>query len=76
MNLQRPLYARHQVYQNIVNMFEIVEHKIYSKQFQINTVCDNSENCDNWIQLSFLESLTIKELEPELNAGMKATKER
>ena len=58
-------------------MFEIGEHKIDIKVFQINTVPGNSEtlhHCDNWIKLCFLESLTMKELKPELNDGMKATK--
>ena len=71
-------FANCQSYQNIVSIFEIDGHKIDTKEFQITTVRDNLEilhHCDNWIQLCFLESLTIKDLKPELNDGKKATKE-
>ena len=67
-----------QSYQEIVKLFEIDGHQIDVKEFQVNTVRTNTEilhYCDNWNQLCFLESLTIKELNPVLNSGMKATKE-
>ena len=59
-------------------MFELDEQKIDIKEFQVNVVRENTKilhYCDNWSQLCFIESLTIKESNPDLNAGMKATKE-
>ena len=71
-------FARCDAYQSIIQMFQIDDHDIDVKEFQINTVRDNLEilhRCDNWSQLTFLESLTIKEFKPKLNDGFKGTKE-
>ena len=46
--------------------------------FQISCVRENTEvinRSDNWLKLSFLESLAIKEWKPELNRGLKSCKE-
>ena len=59
-------------------MFQMNDYDIDVKEFQINTVRKNLEilhRCDNWLQLTFLESLSIKGLNPELNDGFKGTKE-
>ena len=45
--------------------------------FQINIVRNNTTiiaRSDNWLNLLFMESLMIKEHNPELNTGIKATK--
>ena len=71
-------FAHCQAYHEIVDMFEIDGHVTDVREFQINMVRQNTEilhHCDNWSQLCFLESLTIKDSNPDLNAGMKATKE-
>ena len=71
-------FAKCQAYQDITNVFEINGPKIDTKEFQINTARANIDilhHCDNWNQLCFLESLAIKELKPELNDGINATKE-
>ena len=47
-------------------------------KFQVNCVRENTEiinRSDNWLKLSFLESLAIKEQKPELNRGLKSCKE-
>ena len=70
-------HFRCQAYQRIVGMFKINECEIDIKEFQINTVRENSQilhQSDNWLQLCFLESLYIKEYRPSLNDGIKATK--
>ena len=59
-------------------MFKINEYEIDIKEFQINAVRENSKilhQCDNWLQLCFLESLYINEYRPSLNDGIKATRE-
>ena len=62
----------------MVEVFQIGGHEIDRMQFQINCVRNNVEvinRSDNWLKLSFLESLAIKEQEPELNRGLKSCKE-
>ena len=71
-------FSRCQPYQEIIDMFETDGSQIDNKEFQINAVRDNFKIlylCDNWLQLCFMESLVIKEFKPQLNVGMKATKE-
>ena len=51
---------------------------IDSASFPTNYVRENTEiivRSDNWLKLSFLESLAIKEQKPELNRGLKSCKE-
>ena len=58
-------------------MFRTNNFEVDTKEFQINTVRNHLtvlHNSDNWLTLAFLESLTIKELNPQLNDGIKATK--
>ena len=46
--------------------------------FQTNSVRENTKilhQCDNWLQLNFIESLCINEHRPALNDGLKAAKE-
>ena len=62
----------------IVGLFETGGQEIDSMQFQINSVRENTEilyRSDNWLHLSFLESLAIKERKPELNRGLKSCKD-
>ena len=64
-------------YQDILAMFRTNNFEVDTKEFQINTVRNHLtvlHNSDNWLTLAFLESLTIKELNPQLNDGIKATK--
>ena len=52
---------------NLVEHLEHVKIAVYDK----NKITDNSQN---WIELCFLERLHIKWKKPELNYGIKATK--
>ena len=48
------------------------------KELQINNVRQNIKipwRSDNWLKLTFLKSLAIKEHRPALNTGIKASKE-
>ena len=70
--------TRCQSYQDIIKMFSLNEHEVDLKEFHMNTVRSNTKilhQCDNWLQLSFLESLSINDHQPKLNDGIKATKE-
>ena len=67
-----------QAWKHIVDMFQTDDHHIDKMQFQINCVRENTKiirRSDNWLKLSFLESLAIKELKPELNKGLKSCKD-
>ena len=67
-----------QAWKDIVDFFQTDGHQIDKMRFQINCVRENTEiirRSDNWLKLSFLESLAIKELEPELNRGLKSCKD-
>ena len=51
---------------------------IYIKEHLINAVLNNCRIIDqnnNWSQWSFLETFCIKTLKPEINDGLKASKE-
>ena len=59
-------------------MFEVTNGAIRDRDFQINTVRQNIKvlhKTDNWLKLAYLESLAIKEHNPELNKRIKACKE-
>ncbi len=59
-------------------MFQLDGQEVDTMQFQINCVQENTEvikRSDNWLKLSFLESLAIKEQKPELNQGLKSCKD-
>ena len=65
-------------WKNIVGIFQTGGQDIDRMQFQINCVRQNTEiinRSDNWLKLSFLESLAIKERKPELNRGLKSCKD-
>ena len=67
-----------QAWKDIVDFFQTDGHQIDKMKFQINCVRENTEiirRSDNWLKLSFLEPLAIKELEPELNRGLKSCKD-
>ena len=52
--------------------------EIDAMRLQINTVRDNTEiirRSNNWLNLAFLESLSIKEEQPELNSGIRSCKD-
>ena len=64
--------------QGIVQVFQMDRQEVDTMQFQINCVRENTEvinRSDNWLKLSFLESLAIKEQKPELNRGLKSCKD-
>ena len=59
-------------------MLNLFQETVDTKEYHINTVRNNTRvlhQCGNWLQLSFLESLSINEHQPKLNDGIKATKE-
>ena len=65
-------------WEHIVNIFECTGDRVETKEFQINAVRQNIKiigRSDNWLKLLFMESLYIKERKPELNSGLKASKE-
>ena len=65
-------------WKDIVDIFQMDGYQIDERQFQINCVRDNIEiihRSDNWLKLSFLESLAIKDHKPELNGGLKSCKD-
>ena len=65
-------------WKDIVQLFQMDGSEIDKMTFQINCVRDNTEiikRSDNWLQLSFLEALAIKEQKPELNRGLKSCKD-
>ena len=66
-----------QGYQDIKNQNLSSDNDEARKTFQINTIRNNTIvlcSNNNWLTLAFLESLSIKELNPELNEGIKAAK--
>ena len=65
-------------WKDIINIFQMDGYEIDEMQFQINCVRENTkiiQRSDNWLKLSFLESLAIKEHKPELNRGLKSCKD-
>ena len=65
-------------WKDIVKFFQIDGEEIDKRMFQINCVRDNVKIIDrskDWLHLSFLESLAIKEQNPELNRGLKSCKD-
>ena len=66
-----------QGYLDIKNQKVATDNPEATKAFQITTVQTNTTvlcTNNNWLTLAFLESLYIKELNPELNEGIKAAK--
>ena len=66
-----------EAWKDVVGIFQLGGEEIDRMQFQINCVRENTEiinRSDNWLNLSFLESLAIKEWQPELNRGLKSCK--
>ena len=64
-------------WKEIVGVFQMDGLEIDRMKFQVNCVRENTEiinRSDNWLKLSFLESLAIKEQKPELNRGLKFEK--
>ena len=64
-------------YDHIKDLFAI-ERRLNVKEFHTNSVRDNINilaKTDNWNTLLFLESLYIKDQDPQLNTGLKATKQ-
>ena len=62
----------------IVGLLQIFGKAIDTMNLQINAVQDNTEiirRSNNWLKLTFLESLCIKEYTPELNSGVKSFKD-
>ena len=67
-----------EAWKDIVGMFQTGGLEIDKMNFQVSCVRENTEvinRSDNWLKLSFLESLAIKEWKPELNCGLKSCKE-
>ena len=65
-------------WKEIVDMLRIDGGEIDAMRLQINTVRDNTEiirRSNNWLNLAFLESLSIKEEQPELNSGIRSCKD-
>ena len=65
-------------WKEIVDMLCINGGEIDAMRLQINTVRDNTEiirRSNNWLNLAFLESLSIKEEQPELNSGIRSCKD-
>ena len=65
-------------WREIVQMFKVDNHEIVFREFQINAVRQSIRivrKTDNWLKLLFLEALAIKEFKPELNIGVKGSKE-
>ena len=66
-----------QAYKEIKSQELTTDNSETTKAFQIATVRNNTTmlcSNNNWLTLAFLESLFIKELNPELNEGIKAAK--
>ena len=67
-----------EAWKDIADLFQIDGYQIDERQFRINCVRDNIEiirRSDNWLILSFLESLAIKDHKPGLNRGLKSCKD-
>ena len=67
-----------EAWKDIVGIFQTGGLELDKINFQISCVRENTEvinRSDNWLKLSFLESLAIKEWKPELNRGLKSCKE-
>ena len=65
-------------WQHITKMFECMGKGVDQNELQINIVWQNINilwRLDNCLKLTFLESLAIKEHRPELNTGIKSSKE-
>ena len=65
-------------WKEIVGFFKTDGGEVDPMQFQINAVRENTQilqKTDNWLKLAFLESLAIKDYEPELNNGIKSCKD-
>ena len=65
-------------WKEIVDMLRIDGGEIDAMRLQINTVRDNTKiirRSNNWLNLVFLESLSIKEEQPELNSGIRSCKD-
>ena len=65
-------------WKDIVGIFQTGGLELDQVNFQISCVRENTEvinRSDNWLKLSFLESLAIKEWKPELNRGLKSCKD-
>ena len=57
-------FASCEAWKEIIQVFQIGGYEIDPAQFQINYVRENTEiitRSENWLKLSFLESLAIKE---------------
>ena len=67
-----------EAWKDIVGIFQTGGLELDQVNFQISCVRENTEvinKSDNWLKLSFLESLAIKEWKPELNRGLKSCKD-
>ncbi len=67
-----------EAWNHLVGIFQLDGQEIDKMQFQINCVRENTEvinRSDDWLHLSFLESLAIKDRQPELNRGLKSCKD-
>ena len=65
-------------WRDIVGLFAIDGEDVDLRSFQINSVRENTKilkRADNWLKLAFLESIAIKEHDPELNKGLKSCKD-
>ena len=65
-------------WQHIVGLLQMNEEEVDPMALQINAVRENTKiikKTDNWLKLAFLESILIKENQPELNKGIKSCKD-
>ena len=65
-------------WKEIVDLFQTGGVEVDPMEFQVNAVRENTKvirKTDNWLKLAFLESLAIKEYQPELNKGLRSCKE-
>jgi hypothetical protein len=65
-------------WQHIVGLLQMNDEEVDQMALQINAVRENTKiikKTDNWLKLAFLESILIKENQPELNKGIKSCKE-
>ena len=65
-------------WQHIVGLLQMNEEEVDPMALQINAVRENTKiikKSDNWLKLAFLESIMIKENQPELNRGLKSCKD-
>ena len=65
-------------WQHIVGLLQMNEEEVDPMALQINSVRENTKiikKTDNWLKLAFLESILIKENQPELNKGIKSCKD-